>query len=389
MSFMNNSIGKFDIVELHSPVENAHCLFQHNTFTEPQLDCFKYISDRCIFNELIFHSLCKCDFNATLLKFFNPSIDIQSIQTKSFCKLESHDALQICFKTDIVNFDQYYKKICSKSSRRNSKLSCDHLKMKKIEANFVDPKVLSDDIDWMEYRNYIIGAGAALIFLMCTFCTIITRRKPPRSDSDHYSNRDTTNHQTDLLQLNQSEGPPSYEASLRSTKTFSSRDQNIIKRTLETMQQKQPAERYELVNSNTQRLLHRHLNEYEKVKIIGDIVQAIGECENSGEDFVAFTDILYKHLAPDTTTVRATTVARVQQPIDDLYAEPGLPQSTQKPTKNGADHIYAEPTTLMQQQTMIPLLLANQYSSPLDNSTLINNNNVYSEPIVHDVGAGE
>lgn len=155
------------------------------------------------------------------------------------------------------------------------------------------------------------------------------------------------------------------------------------------MKQKQPEDKYETVNNNTKRLLNEHLNEYEKVRIIGDIVQTIGECENSGEDFVAFTDILYKHLAPDTTTTnRATTVQRPPHgPIDDLYAEPGIMQNARVTSKANSEHIYAEPTVLSQQQTMIPLLLTNNYSSPLDSNSSANN--VYSEPVNHEPVAGK
>lgn len=192
--------------------------------------------------------------------------------------------------------------------------------------------------------------------------------------------------QTDFPQFNQSDGPPSYEASLRSVKSFSNRDQVIIQRTLEIMKQKQPQDKYVIVHNNTKRLLNENLNEYEKVRIIGDIVQTIGECENSSEDFVAFTDILYKHLAPDpTTTTRTTTVQRPQAPVNDIYTEPSLLQNTRLPLKANSEHIYSEPTVLSQKQTMIPLLLANNYSSPLDTE----NSNLYSEPVNREPNAGE
>lgn len=290
-----------------------------------------------------------------------------------------------CLKAEAVKYDQYHDEICS---RKKSKLKCDRVKVDKIDAKFIDPKELTNDFDWMEYIHYI-AIGAVCAFLIPCICiTIVVRRNSRNAVSDHYT-QGSMHRQTDLLQLNQSEGPPSYEASLRSTKTFSNRDHIIIKRTLETMKLKQPEEKYELVYNNTKRLLHEQLNEYEKVRIIGDIVQAIGECENSGEDFVAFTDILYKHLAPEaTTTLRSTTIPRSQQPLDDLYAEPVVAANARDPAKVNSEHIYAEPTVLTQQQTMIPLLLANNYSSPLDNNANINNN-VYSEPVIHEVALGE
>lgn len=395
VSVFNNTFGSFDSISLESPGPDSslRCLFHHNSFTKAQPNSFKMINKNCLFTELMFKERCNCNFNLFLMKLFDKSVDIKALKSESFCSLDFNDILFKCLKAETVKYNQYYSEMCS---QKKSKLKCDRVKVEKIDAKFIDPKVLSDDFDWIEYVNYIIVAAVCTVLVLCMCITIAMKRNSRNVASDHYANG-TMHHQTDLMQLHQSEGPPSYEASLRTTKAFSNRDHIIIKRTLETMKQKQPDEKYELVYNNTKRLLHEHLNEYEKVRIIGDIVQTIGECENSGEDFVAFTDILYKHLAPDaTTTVRNTTVPRPQQPIDGLYAEPGLPQNTRDPTKVNSEHIYAEPTVLMQQQTMIPLLLANNYSNPVDNNANAavgannnNNNNVYSEPIIHEANVGE
>lgn len=387
---MNNTFGSFDSASFENPtttVEHIQCTFHHNSFTKVQPDSFKPISEKCQFTELLFKQNCACNFHTWLVKLFDKSINTKKLQSESFCSLDTNDTLFRCMKAETVKFDQYHDEICS---RKKSKLKCDRVKVDKIDAKFIDAKVLSDDFDWMEYIHYIVAAAIFLLVVPCVCITIVVRRKSRIIASDHYAHG-TMHHQTDLLQLNQSEGPPSYEASLRSTKTFSSRDQLIIKRTLETMKQKQPEDKYKMVYNNTKRLLHEQLNEYEKVRVIGDIVQVIGECENSGEDFVAFTDILYKHLAPDATTVaRNTTVPRQPQPLDDLYAEPALPQNArQMSSKVNSEHIYAEPTVLTQQQTMIPLLLANNYSNPLDNNSNSNNNNVYSEPVIHEATVGK
>lgn len=388
----NNTFGSFDSMLLENPTtdNNVQCTFHHNSFTKVQAEAFKAVSEKCQFSELMFRQLCSCNFHSWLAKLFDKTRSQKQLQSESFCSLDANDTLLRCLKAETVKYDAYHDEICS---RKKSKLKCDAVRAKvdKIDAKFIDPKVLADDFDWMDYINYIIAGAVCAALVPCICITIVVRRKSRNIASDHYSH-DTMHHQTDLMQLNQSEGPPSYEASLRSTKTFSTRDHIIIKRTLETMKQKQPEDKYELVHNNTKRLLHEQLNEYEKVRIIGDIVQAIGECENSGEDFVAFTDILYKHLAPDaTTTLRTTTVPRPQAPIDDLYAEPAPAQSSRDPSKVNSEHIYAEPTVLTQQQTRIPLLLANNYSNPVDNnvSGSNNNNNLYSEPVVHEANVGE
>jgi hypothetical protein len=401
ITVMNNTFGTFNSMILDgSP--NMTCLFYHNKFTTVEEDSFKRISTKCPYKQLIFYDKCDCNFPQWLQERFEKSMSLKDLESESFCTLRSNDELLKCLNGETIKFEHYYDEKCGNTSK-GKRFNCKKVKVEKIDAKFVDPKILSDEIDWMEYVNiYTIICFALILILPCFVCIIFNNRQPRRDENYNTSNNFHNNHhQTDLLHLNQSEGPPSYEASLRSTKSFSNHDRIIIKQTLDIMKQKQPEDKYEMVNNNTQRLLHEHLNEYEKVKIIGDIVQTIGECENCGEDFVAFTDILYKHLAPvTTTTLRSTTVSNIQQQnqqplvIDDLYSEPVLPQTssstpsaTRGYTKQHSEHIYAEPTMLTQQQTMMPLLLANNYSNPLDSNSNVNNNNLYSEPIMHDVAA--
>lgn len=419
ISVMNNTFGSFDSMTLEGS-SNISCTFYHNKFTTLAADSFNKITRKCPFKQMIFHENCQCKFQQFLSGFFDKAtISLKDVQEESYCRLNSDDVLMRCLNAETVRYEQYYEQICSKTAKRKSKLNCGKVKVDKIATSFIDPKVLADDFDFMDYIEYII-AGVACLFLLPCVCILISKRKkrPTRRDDNYNQTNLTFHHTADLMQLSQSEGPPSYEASLRSTKSFSNHDRIIIKQTLETMKQKQPEEKYEMVHNNTKRLLHEHLNEYEKVKIIGDIVQTISDCENAGEDFVAFTDILYKHLAPDTTTtVRSTTASRLNQhpnTADQLYSEPVLPQAnantniitatTRDPSKTNSEHIYAEPTMLTQQQTMVPLLLANNYSNPLDsnsvtavaavvnnnNSSNINSNNnnhqqhLYSEPVIHE-----
>lgn len=318
----------------------------------------------------MFKQNCDCNFHKWLEKLFGKAISLKELQSETFCSLDANDILLRCLNAETVKFDQYHEEICR---GRRSKLKCDKLKVKKIEATFIDSKVLSDDFDWIEHIHYIIAAVLSIIVVLCVCIAVSVGRKPGNVSSDNYT-QGALQRQTDLLQLSQSEGPPSYEASLRPTKLFSSHDRIIITKMLERMQQKQPKDKYELVFRNTKRLLHEDINEYQKVGLIGDIVQTIGECENSSEDFVAFTDILYKHLAPDnsTTTRNATLVT----------AETEIPIALSQGRSN-SEHIYAEPSPLSQQQT--PLLLSNNYSSPLDNNE---NNNLYSEPVISEQKVG-
>lgn len=396
LTVFNNSFGRFDSMLIEETQSPNKCIFQHNTFTEMMPNSFKNFNSLCQLKELIFFQVCSCSFEKWLGTIFdNSSKYLAALRAQSNCRVE--DVLLHCFKTNVVKYDQYHKEICSKKS----KLDCKKTKFDKVNGTFVDPNVLNDDDEWLNYIHYIFGAAAAVLIL-CTIClcSMFKRKSNDHDDDDDDSTmNETYNPQTDLLTLNIADAPPSYQASMRSMKSFSNKDHRIIKQTLEKMKQNQPQEKCDLVQTSTNRLLNEHLNEFEKVKIIGDIVQVIGECENSGEDFVAFTDILYKHLAPDNTEpVRNATLQQQQQnqqhqePMEVLYAEPGLPHNTplqtvRQQTKPANEHIYAEPANLMQQQTMMPLLLANNYSNPLDNNS--NNNNLYSEPVLNTALDGE
>lgn len=393
INILNNTFGSFDSVTLENPTstfENVYCSFHHNSFTEVSQGSFMSNSEKCQFTELLFKQNCACNFHQWLEKLFPKSTPLKKIQSESFCSLDPNDTLLRCLKAETVKYEQYHDEICS---RKKSKLKCERLKVDKMDVKFIDSKVLTDDFEWRDYLHYLAAVGTCIVFLFCACVIFVTKRRSRNVPADPYGDG-TLHRQTNLLQLNQSEGPPSYEASLRSTKLFSNRDREIIERTLETMKKKHPGEKYEMVFNNTKRLLNEHPNEYEKVRIIGDIVQTIGECENSGEDFVAFTDILYKHLAPEANvTLRTAAVSRPQQPNDSLYAEPIVLQNALVPSRVNSEHIYAEPAALsQQQQTMTPLLLSNNYSSPMDSHTRNSDgktNYLYSEPVLHENASGE
>lgn len=142
---------------------------------------------------------------------------------------------------------------------------------------------------------------------------------------------------------------------------FSHTDRLIIDKTLADMKRKYPAEYYDQVFNNTRKLIGGYLSETEKVKTIGEIVQCVEECENTGCDFLAFTDILYTHLGSGGD-MAANEI---------LYTEPIRVSSNA-----GYDHIYAEP----QQQH----LLKSEYTVPIDFNE--NNSHVYTEPLTGAIG---
>lgn len=376
----NNTFGGFDTMHLEEPSgDAAECTLRHNSFTKLVSDSFKHMSDKCQFTELLLKQNCACNFESWLSSHFLKSHDKKNLKKESFCSLESNDSLTKCFEAQTIKFHDYYNEICNK---KRSKLRCDRVKAKvdKMEANFIDPKILTEDFDWWDYKNHFI-VGAAVFFVLIFFICIIKLTTKPKRDLEYSRGFENT----DLVQLNPSDGPPSYQVTVN-------QDFVIIKQTLDLMKQKQPKEKFEIVDQKTKRLLYEQIDEYEKVKVIGDIVQTISECENTGDDFVAFTDILYKYLAAD---VIPRTLPRTNE---GLYAEPTLRRTepaAPAQSKRKSENIYAEPivaSAINGHQgkkivaTEIPIMTAN-YSAPIDSN--LNNNNLYSEPIIMEQKIGE
>lgn len=375
----NNTFGSFDKLTLEDPtstIENVQCLFNRNLFTKVQEGVFKSVSSACQFRELLFKQPCSCSFT-WLENLFRKSKTYKQYISESYCSINRNDSFSQCLNTDLIRLDHYHEEMCS-HKKSNARKKCDKMKKVNFDAKFIDAKELSSDFEWMDNIYFYAIAVISAFLVLCILIAISVR---PRTRDTTRNFNDRSNHQAELFNL--SEGPPSYEASLRTTKMFSNHDLNIINRTLELMKVKQPNEKYESVYKNTKHLLEYRLNEYEKVKVIGDIVQTISECDNSGEDFVAFTDILFTHLAPDRVTALEVPASRTLDHAEGHYAEPNASQPERNIPKTNTFHIYAEPTALNMQQTRVPLLLANKYSNPLD---VTERNYQYSEPVVQRSG---
>lgn len=376
----NNTFGSFDSMHLDHPSEEeeAACSLHHNSFTQLASDSFKSISEKCQFTEILFKQFCACDFvDEWLSKHFKKPYDRKKLRKESVCSLNPSETKTKCLEMQTMKFSEYHHEFCIKTGR------CERVKNKvnRIDAKFIDPKTLTDEIDWWDYKDHIIIIGvSSFLVIFCLLCAVKLARKPKR-DIDYARGFENTELN---VQLNPSDGPPSYQVSIN-------QDFVIIKRTLDLMKEKQPKEKFELVDFNTKRLLYDHIDEYEKVKVIGDIVQTISECENTGEDFVAFTDILYKYLAADAIPRN-----------EGLYAEPAMMLAHRNETitvvqsKPKNENIYAEPivapaiASAGQQgkiiATEIPIMTAN-YSSPIDNNS--NRNNMYSEPVMMEQKIGK
>ncbi|KAJ6639216.1 hypothetical protein Bhyg_11958 [Pseudolycoriella hygida] len=345
VTIIDNKFGDFNRIS----VDPVQCLFSNNFISIANKGSLNFTS--CQMKEVFINSMCKCSQFSNWLKELS-SADLRSA---TYCQVES--ALQSCLNSSLVNVLKFENDICNESSKV---LDCAMKKVtKKIEGNFIH----TNDVDEtkLDLKLIFIIGGCSLIFILVIivlYGLYLAARKMCRS-------RPTT---IPLSYMS----TPNNTASMKQSKSFSNDDRVIINQTMEIIKEKQTAERYDQIYNNTKKLLGGNLTELDKVTTIGEIVRTLEECENTGSDFVAFTDILYKHLAPKDTNQN-----------DPIYSEPNLHtvrnnvddgNAFLREVQSGLDHIYAEPNSVQQ-----PLLTI-EYASPIDRS---DQTNLYSEPIAN------
>lgn len=319
------------------------CIIAKNSITLPQdmsLD-----NPDCTITETYFYKECSCTFD------WIKKLSRADLKESSSCRIQN--IFERCFNAKVFNVWQFDKETC----RENGKfLNCIEVQKKKkptTDERFTDPKLLKHETkkDIFAYIYIGIGTIAGLFVLLLT--ALFTRRYCLRRSQPQMPLSDVqSSNQNTITQM-------------KGSKSFSNDDRRIINQTLETMRRKHTREQYDQVYNNTKKLLEGNLTESEKVLTIGDIVRTIEECENSGEDFVAFTGILYNHLAPKDSNQN-----------DPVYSEPMLLRDVHDDGQTILEHIYAEPSSVQQP------LLTNEYATPLDRR----NESLYSEPIINERG---
>lgn len=305
-------------------------------------------------------SVCKCSQFSDWLKELS-SVDLRSV---TYCQVDS--TLRSCLNSSLVNVMKFENDICNESTMT---LDCARKKVtEQIEGSFIDPSDINErKIDVILIS--IIG-GCSLLFILILIGIFVLVKKIYRS-------RPITIPLSDMAM-------PSTLGSMKQSKSFSNDDRDIINQTMGIIKAKQTPERYDQIYNNTKKLLGGNLTELDKVTTIGEIVRTLEECENTGSDFVAFTDILYKHLAPKDNNQN-----------DPIYSEPNLhnrradeeeeEDDDEEERENtfardnnpmGLDHIYAEPNSVQQP------LLTNEYALPIDRDQ----SNLYTEPVPNFIG---
>uniref|UniRef100_U5EFN3 Putative conserved plasma membrane protein n=1 Tax=Corethrella appendiculata TaxID=1370023 RepID=U5EFN3_9DIPT len=352
----NNKFGNFSKLTVDKAANPLKCIFKNITIRNPDVNSLNFGNDFCRIREISLHQQCECG-HKWLARITKTKLD-----NEIYCNI--NDTLKRCLQTDVIRANVFNEKVC----HNNSKIfDCLNMNVEKKQASFISENEIQATENKFNLIYIIAISCAGLIFI--SIFVLVIRKICLKSSSEH------TNIPNDVTSI--SPYATTTSAKLYNNKTFSKEDKLIIKQTMEKLKEKQTKENYDQVFNNTRKLLDFNLTETEKVLSIGEIVRVLGECENCGDDFVAFTDILYRHLAPGGNAEN-----NIANPEDE-YAEPSiLLQQTQKPQPNTnipdpelqLDHIYAELNCAQQQQP----LLVSDYSTPMDKSEGVN---LYSEPI--------
>ncbi|XP_055524901.1 uncharacterized protein LOC129718292 [Wyeomyia smithii] len=335
----NNSFGEFNYFTIERSSSSKVCQFHANSITKPASRSFSFTQHpTCTISEISFNKLCTCDETWLKELLFK---DYDKLLRESYCRID--ETLKYCFNATIFNEKMYIQQVCDESTRT---IDCSRSqKEKKVVPHFVSP----NEIELIQYNDYyyyiLIGIPIVIVCIVISLSVVFCKvcRRESNSSADIVSN-------------------DSFTMTQKPSKSFTKEDKLIIHQTLQKIKEKQAPEMYEEILTYSRKLMEGTSTETEKVLTIGEIVRRLNDCENSGDDFVAFTDILYRHLAPSTNNT----------PLETVYAEPSVPVdgTTVIETPATSDHIYAELTSAAQP------LLVNEYSAPMDL-----NDSHYSEPV--------
>lgn len=371
VTIANNHFGVYHQMAIEISKNPVQCIFKNNFITKASPDSLNFKSPHCHINQISFNQPCLCDSSHF------KQISLNDIRSESFCKID--ETLAHCYNATLFNVLAYEREICGDSE------GIDCLKNRanaKPNGYFVDLNRLFNQNEKLFYL-YLVG-GTFIILVICILIIILVRRcLRTRKQLDDSPMRD-------IMLMESLHSSPTVKQTLRnsqmSSNSFSNSDIVVIQQTLNTMKQKYPREIYDQVHNNTTKLITGNLTETDKVLTIDEIVRNLIDCENTGTDFVAFTDILYSHLGSkdDHDPIYFEPNAHFDneqdrfQHTNDVYRRTDINAAARG---DGGEHIYAEPILLQQP------LLTNEYTDPIDRND--NVTHLYTEPVSRPCAIGE
>lgn len=350
----NNSFGHLGSLEVLG--NGKTCLFSRNSITQWAEGSLATMAEACRFEDNVFSKGCTCSFE--WLEKLSPN-NVDELKRTSYCQI---DNLMHCFNASTFNALKFSQVLCGESPSLDCKKTQTE---KKVEGNFLNPDDLARNREKYEKFLYLIAGGAALLILLVILVFVLrmrchTKRNEPPSSGGQ-------------VQITMSRQAPATVTTMqKGVRTFTGHDRAIVDLALEKLRVKHPPDVFNQVDTYTRKLMTEQLSETEKVLTIGEIVRILDECENIGDDFLAFTDLLYRHLDENSGQTTATVTGAGGDP---LYAEPGVMVVTPMTSNllESESHIYAEPSSAQQP------LLKTEYSLPMDRSEQATN--VYADPI--------
>lgn len=391
-----NRFGIYSRAQLAAqPVNPIECRFANNLITEPGGEDSLYFEyGQCAVRNVTFAKRCECDALWPRGLFRNGPKDGQLADIN--CAVD--DTVAECYNTTHMVWTEFRAAVCTRSTRfaecEQRELASKRTRMD--ISGFAEVASgggggLFGGVD-LQQVVIVVGSTALLVVLLIAVGMVCNRIKRGdaggngrrrTADGDDGQGNVTCSEQIltrcDATALaareanafrsvdrNATQMPLMLMLAMKPSKSFSADDRVIIRQTLHEMRGRYEGHLYDQVYNNTVKVLNGGLEEADKVRAIGEIVEALRECQQKrGGDFVAFTDILYRQLVADADGMAVVGGGSTDDPVyaeltDGVVDEAAAVTAAAAAAALSGDHIYAEP-----QHLQLPLLTS-EYAWPLD-----------------------
>ncbi|XP_050095546.1 uncharacterized protein LOC126577729 [Anopheles aquasalis] len=396
VTITGNSFGEFDGFSLsNKPVPGAasqHCVFGNNTLTKAHTRSFSF-GAHCQMEALHFARICDCAYDSWLAELFGlPTTATVSDAMTSVASCQVEESLRYCFNQSgdghsgteqRVNVQYFLNEFCrQEGSEKCSSYAAAgsgqeaHQKHHKpppmVPLDAIDSLDSAEQNSWLPGNSiwFLVGGGAILLFLLCTALAALSRKRCGQRETGGTPESMTTRSNHHYL-VSQQREPITHNGS-----SFTSLQRRVIVTSLDWVRESCGHKVWCEIDAPMQQLLNPpngvpH-DEQEKVRLIGLIIQSLNDHHITGDQMVALTDILYRHLGPPAAGTAPPTVAPIE-PSDHIYDELQLNRATT--------------TAAPRNVRMTEIGLLGDYAAPLDHGGLLGGppvEGIYSEPIQRD-----
>uniref|UniRef100_A0A2M3Z0F7 Uncharacterized protein n=1 Tax=Anopheles braziliensis TaxID=58242 RepID=A0A2M3Z0F7_9DIPT len=397
VTITGNSFGEFDGFSLSSkPVPGAasqHCVFGNNTLTKAHARSFSF-GQHCRMDALHFARICDCAYDSWLGELFGlPATAAVSEPMTSVASCQVEESLRYCFNQSgdghggteqRVNVHYFLNEFCrQQGSEKCSSYAAAGSGQEAHQKHHKPPPMVPfdaiDSLDNAEQNSWlpgngiwvVVGVGVILLFLLCTALAMLSRKRCGQRETGETPESMTT--RSNHYLVSQQREPITHNGS-----SFTSLQRRVIVTSLDWVRESFGHKVWCEIDAPMQQLLNPpngvpH-DEEEKVRLIGLIIQSLNDHHITGDQMVALTDILYRHLGPPAAGAALPTVAPIE-PSDHIYDELQLNRAS------------AAAGAAPRNVRMTEIGLLGDYAAPLDHGGLLGGppvEGIYSEPIQRD-----